>query len=352
MVTLFFSLSTNAQTALPYYTGFDNTAERAGWTFYNSNVTQFSGWEYSLQPYSTPTCVIHFYPVGGSQTTTDWFVSPAFDFSAGGTIDSLWTNFGGFTNTLALNDTIAIYLLEGSANPGLATKTLLYDFRGANYVNDNNWRKFTNIVIPPTQGQSHIAFYYRTITSWLDVKFDNLQLSASVAVPSASFSASPDPRCPTQPVVFNDLSANTPTAWTWTFPGGSPAASSVKNPTVTYANAGMYTVSLVSSNQAGSSPAVSQTLNINACTGYNEQNQALRNILVYPNPGAGDLYIRSEETNNIRYSLYNALGETLITRQLEKNSTAQIPMALQPDGLYFLEIADGINSRIVKVLKE
>ena len=45
-------------------------------------------------------------------------------------------------------------------------------------------------------------------------------------------------------VTFNDQSAGNITTWTWTFPGGTPATSTLQNPTVVYNVAGNYDVTL------------------------------------------------------------------------------------------------------------
>ena len=53
-------------------------------------------------------------------------------------------------------------------------------------------------------------------------------------------------------VSFTDVSANTPTSWSWSFPGGSPATSNLQNPVVTYNTAGYYNVTLTATNASGS----------------------------------------------------------------------------------------------------
>jgi PKD repeat protein len=53
-------------------------------------------------------------------------------------------------------------------------------------------------------------------------------------------------------VNFTDLSAGTPTSWSWTFTGGTPASSTIQNPTgVQYNTAGVYAVSLTVTNTVG-----------------------------------------------------------------------------------------------------
>ena len=53
-------------------------------------------------------------------------------------------------------------------------------------------------------------------------------------------------------VSFTDQSANSPTSWSWTFDGGSPATSTNQHPTVVYANPGVYSVTLSATNDGGS----------------------------------------------------------------------------------------------------
>ena len=60
------------------------------------------------------------------------------------------------------------------------------------------------------------------------------------------------PQCTGATVQFMDQSLYNPTSWTWSFPGGSPATSTAQNPTVTYANNGLYDVTLTATNQYGS----------------------------------------------------------------------------------------------------
>jgi zinc-dependent metalloproteinase lipoprotein len=76
-------------------------------------------------------------------------------------------------------------------------------------------------------------------------------LCSSGAVPTASFNADKTSICAGSSVAFSDKSANAPTAWKWTFTGGTPATSTQQNPTVTYSTAGTYDVKLVVSNAQG-----------------------------------------------------------------------------------------------------
>lgn len=70
--------------------------------------------------------------------------------------------------------------------------------------------------------------------------------------PVANFSASDSAGTTPFVVTFQDLSSNHPTAWQWEFPGGNPSRSTLQNPTVTYQNAGTFTVKLTATNGGGS----------------------------------------------------------------------------------------------------
>jgi hypothetical protein len=169
-----------AQTTLPYFTGFDNITQKAGWQeFRKGNTDPINKWAYTTTPaYSTPSSLGHHYPTGGTVTTDDWFVSPGFLIPAGGKVDSLRSYFSGF-GVPDPSDTVAVYLLKGSPDPALATsKTLLIDYRGANYTNNSTWTSHTFTLAPAT-GTCYLAIKYKTIVNWLDVYFDNIRISAN-----------------------------------------------------------------------------------------------------------------------------------------------------------------------------
>lgn len=86
----------------------------------------------------------------------------------------------------------------------------------------------------------------------------------SVPPPVANFSFSPNPACVGQTVSIIDLSTGSPGAWSYTMTGGAPTTSTLQNPFVTYAAAGVYSITLVSSNGGGSSAPIVKTITISA----------------------------------------------------------------------------------------
>jgi uncharacterized repeat protein (TIGR02543 family) len=71
-------------------------------------------------------------------------------------------------------------------------------------------------------------------------------------VPEADFTASPTIAGIGESVSFTDISTGSPTSWSWSFPGGTPASGTAQNPSVTYAAEGTYDVTLTVTNAEGS----------------------------------------------------------------------------------------------------
>ncbi|MFZ4520970.1 MAG: M14 family zinc carboxypeptidase [Bacteroidales bacterium] len=78
----------------------------------------------------------------------------------------------------------------------------------------------------------------------------NLDAVEMLTIPvSAEFTATSTTPCIGSPVSFTDASAGNPTTWSWSFPGGVPATSTLQNPAdIHYDTPGQYTVSLTVSN--------------------------------------------------------------------------------------------------------
>lgn len=93
-------------------------------------------------------------------------------------------------------------------------------------------------------------FYLQNLNYVAFVTADIQQAGGSA--PVADFSGSPTTINAGQSVTFTDASTNTPTTWSWSFPGGTPSVSNVQSPpAVTYANPGTYNVSLTVTNANG-----------------------------------------------------------------------------------------------------
>ncbi len=81
---------------------------------------------------------------------------------------------------------------------------------------------------------------------------DDITLFTSVVTPAANFSANSTTICAGQCINFTDLTTNSPTSWSWVFPGAVVSTSTLQNPAgICYNTTGTYTVSLTAASGTG-----------------------------------------------------------------------------------------------------
>lgn len=152
---------------------------------------------------------------------------------------------------------------------------------------------------------------------------DDIELySLPVNLPVAIFSASDSVLCEKSCIDFTDLSTNTPTTWSWSFPGGQPDTSNLPNPSqICYMNYGTYPVTLSVSNASG-----------NGTTTYTSF------ITVHPEPSQPTI-TQSNDTLicSSAYAYQWYFGIAAIT-----GATSQTYVPLQA-GQYFCLISDSNN---------
>ena len=100
-----------------------------------------------------------------------------------------------------------------------------------------------------------------------DINNANISIIAPAGVtPVSNFSVTSVNPCTSTSIQLNDQSLNAPTSWTWTATSSTGVTFSnvnAQNPTVTFANAGTYTISLIAKNTAGSNTNV-KVITVNA----------------------------------------------------------------------------------------
>lgn len=106
-------------------------------------------------------------------------------------------------------------------------------------------------------GEPNVRLKFETYNDYgNNIFIDNIQLSGNCVFapepPIADFSASATTVCTGNSISFADESANVPTTFSWSFPGGNPSTSTEPSPTVEYNTAGTYPVTLAVSNNYGS----------------------------------------------------------------------------------------------------
>lgn len=177
-------------------------------------------------------------------------------------------------------------------------------------------------------------------------------------VPVADFSMSTTTVCVGDSISYSDLSTETPTSWTWTFEGGTPAASNEQNPTVTYDIVGSHAVELIAGNAGGSSNASSNTIGVGACPelpnsiSVDGVADAITSI-VYPNPTNNIAFINLGNVTSVSMlTLYNAYGNTLFKTSNFGASIVPIDLSKFSAGIYTLQVNRTNTVEVIKVVKQ
>ncbi|MES2566186.1 MAG: zinc-dependent metalloprotease family protein [Bacteroidota bacterium] len=175
---------------------------------------------------------------------------------------------------------------------------------------------------------------------------------ASVA-PVSNFNVASSNPCTSSPIQLNDQSLNSPTSWTWTATSSAGVAFSnvnSQNPTVTFANAGTYSVSLTTQNSMGSSTSI-QTITVNVCTSIAELSS--NSFVAYPNPTTGDISIdfKKTMTSPIEIEVFDAIGKLIMTQIVSANHTV-ISLESFSKGIYNLRLKSDSSYSTIRVIKE
>lgn len=112
----------------------------------------------------------------------------------------------------------------------------------------NRWGDYSGISVDPSDNN----------TFWFTTEYGGSRqtkiASFAFATPplTASFTASSTSVCSGSQVTFTDQSTGVPITWNWSFPGGTPASSTIQNPVIAYNTPGIYNVTLIVGNAGGS----------------------------------------------------------------------------------------------------
>ncbi len=138
------------------------------------------------------------------------------------------------------------------------------------------WRTET-VNLTPYIGNSKVIVSFKNLSGYgNNLYVDNINLTGvqQSVPPVASFTPSATTICAGQSVTFTNTSTGNPTSYSWSFPGGNPTTSTTTSPTVLFANAGTYTVSLTATNASGSNTAT-QTIVVTANPTVTASNQTI-----------------------------------------------------------------------------
>jgi uncharacterized protein len=177
--------------------------------------------------------------------------------------------------------------------------------------------------------------------------FISVVFASAQNAPVANFSCdtvNTNPCC----IAFNDLSTNSPTSWSWSSPGGTPATSISQNPVICYLSSGTYTVVLTVTNSFGSDTSVGTiTVSPLVCScsstvGIDKISANENSIIVLPNPAISQIEIRNSKFEIRTIEIYDMHGQRVFSRQPAADSQQQVVINISSlsKGIYFVRIAD------------
>ncbi len=134
-------------------------------------------------------------------------------------------------------------------------------------------------------------------------------------------------------VYFTDLSENA-TTWDWDFGDGN--TSTDQSPSHTYEDAGVYTVTLVASNEAtADTMTVEDLITVNP-VGFAESPYAGK-LHVYPNPSTGSVKVEIPENLTGEIVVTGILGNELLKKELQ-NDQQVINLEIDKQGMYIIMV--------------
>ena len=198
----------------------------------------------------------YFWNFEGGTPSTSSEANPSVTYSTSGVFDvSLLVSNAGNGDEVLMTDLItvdaALAATFSSVTNGLTVEftnetqgatSLLWDFGDGTTSTEEN----------PVHEYQAEDVYNVTLTVTNSCGANSSSEDVNLFSPAtAGFEVSSSEGCAPFEVVFTDMSSSNTTAWEWTFSGGTPATSTMQNPTVIFQEAGSHEVTLTASNPAG-----------------------------------------------------------------------------------------------------
>lgn len=134
----------------------------------------------------------------------------------------------------------------------------------------------------------------------------------------------------------------------WTFEGGDPATSDEANPSVTYATAGVYSVTLTAYNGNNELEVVEESyITVHNCTGVGSI--SLNKMRVSPNPGDGLFKLALPDNGIYEVQIFDITGQQVYTTMLSAEIN-QLDISHLNNGIYILNANNGttqLKERVV-----
>jgi PKD repeat protein len=196
---------------------------------------------YNMSNGSQTTCVGNFYDSGGASGTYNNNENFTMTFTPGTAGAKMKATFLSFATESGYD---YLYIYDGPNTS--STQVAGSPFHGSTSPG--------TITASPGNATGALTFKFTSDVSLTYAGWSaTIQCQGGGPIPTVNFTANNTTVCSGSSVTFTDNSTNTPTSWAWTFVGGTPLTSTLQNPSVTYATAGTYDVTLVATNSYGSS---------------------------------------------------------------------------------------------------
>lgn len=161
--------------------------------------------------------------------------------------------------------------------------------------------------------------------------------------PETEFSADIPSICAGYDVQFYDESLNGVTTWAWSFPGGTPATSTEKNPIVTYDAAGTFDVTLTTSNDVGTGTTETKTAYISLEPP----------VLIPSTPNVTNTSITENRNLGISNFTLNDINNdserTFIAQTAYEDFMCSVETNLDVDTEYTISVSAGTSSNVERV---
>lgn len=159
--------------------------------------------------------------------------------------------------------------------------------------------------------------------------------------------------CTNSAITMTNTSFGGATSYSWS---ASPSVGSISpnaaaiSPTITFVNAGTYTITLKATNGSGTSIAT-KTIVVSTCVGINENSIFANNVHVFPNPAKEMLNIEVSSSDNYSVVLTNLIGKVILTDKSSKDKM-NINLSSIAPGVYFLTIDSKGQKTTKKIIVE
>jgi len=115
----------------------------------------------------------------------------------------------------------------------------------------------------------------------------------------------------------------------------------------------MFTIRTLSSNLNAALCIYEPSKTIGVCddaTSVKPKTSDNLHVSIYPNPTTG-LFNLTSSVKNIRYKIYNNVGEEIISNEIDNYST-QIDLSNSPSGVYILQLISENSSQEMAIIKD